>query len=54
MELELWLNRQINPKIEFKFHEVPFENSAGEHIHVTLIEIPSAEVEPTKYGSVSL
>ncbi len=52
MELELWLNRQINPKIEFKFYEVPFKNSNGDDIHVTLIEIPCAEGEPTKYGSV--
>lgn len=52
MELELWLNRQINPKIEFKFHEVPFENFNGESIRVTLIEIPCAEGEPTKYESV--
>ena len=52
MELELWLNRQVNPKIEFKFHEIPFKNSAGKSIHVTLIEIPCAEGEPTKYESV--
>lgn len=52
MELELWLNRQINPKIEFKFYEVPFTDAAGNHIHVTLIEIPCAEGEPTKYESV--
>ena len=52
MELELWLNRQINPKIEFKFHEIPFENANGEPIHVTLIEIPCAEGEPTKYERV--
>ncbi len=52
MELELWLNRQINPKIEFKFREVFFENPDGELLHVTLIEIPGAEDEPTKYESV--
>lgn len=52
MELELWLNRQINPKIEFKFYEVPFTDVDGADIHVTLIEIPCAEVEPTRYESV--
>ncbi len=52
MELELWLTQQIHPKIDFKFHEVPFRNDAGESIHVTLIEIPCAEGEPTRYGSV--
>ncbi len=51
MELELWLNKHVNPKIEFKFHEVPFKNAVGEPIHVTLIEIPCAEGEPTKYES---
>ncbi len=52
MEFELWLSRQINPKIEFKFYEVPFTDKEGEDIHVTLIEIPCAEGETTKYGSV--
>lgn len=53
MELELWLTQQINPKIGFRFHEVPFENDQGDTIHVTLIEIPCAESEPTRYQSVS-
>ena len=52
MELELWLNRQINPKIEFRFYEVPFTDKDGNSIRVTLIEIPCAEGEPTKYESV--
>ena len=52
MELELWLNRQINPKIEFRFYEVPFTDRDGKRILVTLIEIPCAEGEPTKYESV--
>lgn len=51
-ELEIWLTQQINPKISFKFVEIPFENENGEKIHVTLIEIPCAEGEPTRYGSV--
>lgn len=49
MELELWLNRQINPKIEFRFYEVPFTDKEGNSIHVTLIEIPCAEGEPTRF-----
>ena len=52
MELELWLNRQINPKIGFKFYEVFFPAADGNNIRVTLIEIPCAEGEPTKYESV--
>lgn len=44
MELELWLNRQINPKIKFKFHEVSFENANGEPIHVTLIRFLGQKV----------
>lgn len=52
MELELWLNRQINPKIEFRFFEIPFTDADGADIHVTLIEIPCAESEPTRYESV--
>lgn len=52
LELELWLTQQINPKIDFSFHDIPFQDDAGEPFHVTLIEIPCAEGEPTKYGSV--
>lgn len=52
MEFELWLSRQINPKIEFKFYEVPFTDKEGKDIYVTLIEVPCAEGEPTKYESV--
>lgn len=46
-ELEAWLARMINPKINFKFYEVEMEKD----IKVVLIEIPCAEVEPTKYTS---
>ena len=52
IELELWLNQQINPKINFKFIEVTFENGTEPPIRVTLIEIPCAEGEPTRCGSV--
>ena len=53
MDLELWLNQIIHPKIDFKFHEVPFTNADGKQIHVTLIEIPCAESQPTRFESVS-
>lgn len=46
-ELEAWLNRMINPKIDFHFYEVTFD--AGQK--VVLLEIPCAETEPTKFGS---
>lgn len=52
MSLELWLTQLINPKIDFRFHEVPFKNGSGESIYATLIEIPCAEGEPTRYGSI--
>lgn len=46
-ELEAWLARMINPKINFKFYEVDMQ----EGINVVLVEIPCAETEPTKYGA---
>lgn len=51
-ELEMWLTQQINPKINFKFHEVFFDKSSKNPIRITLLEIPCAEGEPTRYGSV--
>ena len=42
-ELEAWLARMVNPKINFKFCEVEMEKD----IKVVLIEIPCAETEPT-------
>ena len=48
-ELEAWLARMVNPKINFKFYEVEMEKD----IKVVLIEIPCAEVEPTKYTSTA-
>lgn len=48
-ELEAWLARMVNPKINFKFFEVPMTDS----VTVVLLEIPCAEVEPTKYGATS-
>lgn len=49
-ELEAWLTRMINPKINFKFYEVQMgTDQEGNVIRVTLIEIPAAETEPTKF-----
>ena len=47
-ELEAWLSRMINPKINFRFVEVMMD----EGVKVVLVEIPAAEKEPTKYESV--
>ena len=52
MELELWLNQQIFPKINFKFHQLPFETEDGNTAQVVLLEIPCAEDVPTRYGGV--
>jgi len=48
-ELEAWLVRMINPKINFKFYEVAMDDD----ITVVLLEIPSAETEPTKFASTA-
>lgn len=48
-ELESWLTRMINPKINFRFVEVDMDEGKT----VTVLEIPSAEKEPTKYESVA-
>jgi len=46
-ELEVWLSKMINPKINFKFFDIPMDDN----VNVVLLEIPSAEIEPTKYGT---
>ena len=52
-ELEAWLARIINPKIDFHFYEIPMEDGQEENADpVVLLEIPCAETEPTRYGSV--
>lgn len=48
-ELEAWLTRLINPKINFRFYEVKMDDET----RVVLLEIPCVEKEPTKYGSIS-
>jgi len=48
-ELEAWLTKMTNPKIGFKFFEVPMEDNST----VVLLEIPCAETEPTKFGSTA-
>lgn len=47
-ELEAWLARMINPKVNFKFYNVDMWDDTK----VVLLEIPCADSEPTKYGSV--
>lgn len=47
-ELEAWLARMINPKINFRFYEVMMDDEKK----VVLLEIPCAEKEPTKYGAI--
>ncbi len=49
-ELEAWLARMINPKIDFSFYEVIMDNGKK----VTLLEIPCAEKETVKYGAVAM
>lgn len=46
-ELEAWLNRMINPKIDFGFYQIAFEKDRN----IVLLEIPCAETEPTKFMS---
>lgn len=49
-ELEAWLARMINPKINFRFYEVQMGADQDKNaIYVTLIEIPAAETEPTRF-----
>jgi predicted HTH transcriptional regulator len=48
-ELEAWLAKMVNPKINFKFFEIPMEDDKT----VVLLEIPCAETEPTKFTSVA-
>lgn len=49
-ELEAWLVRMVNPKINFRFYEVPMgKDEQGNDVNVTMIEIPAAEAEPTKF-----
>ena len=48
------MNRMINPKIDFRFYEVKMEVGEDKQSgHVTIIEIPCAESEPTKYGKTA-
>ncbi len=48
-ELEAWLSRMLNPRINFRFYEVPIADDKT----VLLLEIPCAEREPTKFESVA-
>ncbi|MCD8120608.1 MAG: putative DNA binding domain-containing protein [Lachnospiraceae bacterium] len=49
-ELEAWLARMINPKINFHFYDIFMENGKK----ITLLEIPCAEKETVKYGSSAM
>ena len=44
-ELEAWLSRVLNPRINFKFYESEIGN-----MKLTLMEIPAAEKQPIKFG----
>lgn len=44
-ELEAWLSRMINPRIDFRFYEANIND-----MNVTLLEIPCAERQPIKFS----
>lgn len=46
-ELEAWLSRMLNPRINFAFYEVPMD--AGK---LTIIEIPCAEKQPVQFSGI--
>ena len=48
-ELEAWLSRMVNPKIGFSFHEMDM----GGGVHATVLEVPRASREPTRFGSAA-
>lgn len=48
-ELEAWLSRRVNPKIGFSFHEVDM----GGDVRATVLEVPRASREPTRFGSAA-
>lgn len=48
-ELEAWLTRMLNPPIGFSFHEVELDDGS----HVTVLEVPAARTEPTRFESVA-
>lgn len=50
-ELEAWLVRMINPKIGFEFYEVMLEGADGKEVKVSVLEVPCAETEPTRFES---
>ena len=43
-ELEAWLAHMINPRINFRFYETEING-----MNLTLLEIPSAEMQPIKF-----
>lgn len=45
-ELEAWLARMVNPKLNLSFHDVDM----GDGTNVVILEVPAATHEPTRYG----
>lgn len=45
-ELEEWLARMVNPKLNLSFHDVDM----GDGTNVVILEVPAATHEPTRYG----
>lgn len=44
-ELEAWLSRMTNPRIDFRFYETEIDNKK-----ITLLEIPCADKQPIKFS----
>lgn len=47
-QLEFWLSRQINPRIDFRIYEFRFENTP-----VVVFEIPPAITQPIKFNNIA-
>lgn len=47
-QLEFWLSRQINPRIDFIIYEFMFENTP-----VVIFEIPPAITQPIKFNNIA-
>ncbi len=47
-ELENWLLKNLDPKLEFRFHEVSLETPDGEK-KVVMLEIPKADSHPVRF-----
>lgn len=47
-QLEFWLSRQINPRIDFRIYEFRFEN-----MPIVIFEIPPAITQPVKFNNIA-